>query len=220
MDFTSCSAGMFALGLWGGWKSRVKSSVQLRTCSQAQRKDEKLGFAVMKRSLECFNYLGFCFFFVLFIFHFRIWSWFMSRKSNTSTIPEDVKDVESFWVQLNCKANQTCGFHVDDTDIFKHFLLFSGEKGLLYTFSMSIIIFLPRVCLCNSGCDVEVCAGSTQSTRGEQDLPPAQSPVFHPKSGWLCSLTPCRILFQLHPIHAPNTAMLKICHNVFLSTNT
>lgn len=41
---------------------------------------------------------------------------------------------------------------MDDTDIFKHFLLFRGEKGLLtrlYFLDVNNYFFLQRVCLCN-----------------------------------------------------------------------
>lgn len=67
-DFTSCFVGMFPLGLRGAWKPRGKSYGQYINWVQAKKKDEKLVLNVMKRFLECFNYLGFWFFFFFFSF--------------------------------------------------------------------------------------------------------------------------------------------------------
>lgn len=114
---------------------------------------------------------------------------------------------------------------MDDTDIFKHFLLFRGEKGLLlrlYFLNVNnYFFFLQRVCLCNY-VRVAVCARAgnihahTWRVGSSYRLSPLSSTESRCES---CSLTPLQSFVQFHPIHAPSTAALKTCHDVFLPTN-
>lgn len=113
---------------------------------------------------------------------------------------------------------------MDDTVIFKHFLLFMGEKGLLlrlYFLNVNNYFFLAKsvsVSLCTCCC-VCVHAGNIHAHTRRVGASYRLSPLSSTESRCeLWSLTPLQSFVQFHPIHAPNTAALKTCHNAFLPT--
>lgn len=140
-DFTSCPAGMFPLRLRGAGKSRVKSYRQFRN----REKRLKVGLGCNENIFLMFC-LGFHFFFLFFFFPFRIWNWFMSRKT---TLPPLLRmlTIECFWVNSAVKQTKHTDFMWMILIFLSIFFFFWGGRRDFYwgyTFLMSIIFFFAK----------------------------------------------------------------------------